>query len=363
MPDADIQRVLSSLQQKIRSEAALDTPNSERCIDILNSIESTILPEGKGKTGKPIMSLIATLESSGLGKTLAKSLKAFRRHKRTDANFEPVFEKCNSLLEKLKEEAKQESKASAAANAKTIQADGLSDNGAVSFPPTVAVYRARLVKYKKELYKDPPVLPPRVEVYEERKPVPKRAKNGELIFEDHKDFRPNLTPEEVLRAGAFGGTYFRSIVSGVTNIHYKAEDAIKETLPDQWIAGMNKRQLLTSQSYNNSVNKFGVKCGGSLGMWESSGWISEIDPYGWFQWYCRFYEGRRSDDDLRQISRWAKSAGPRGRFRSQLCNKCIAANTNAREKSISPVIRQTLHHWGFELTPELLEWHRKNRKK
>lgn len=306
------------------------------------------------------MSLIATLENSGLGKTLSKSLKSFRRHKRTDVNFEAVWDRCNSLLEKLKEEAKQESKANA--TAKSSEAD-VSSEGASSFPPSVDVYRARLVKYRKELYKNPPVLPPRVQVYEERKAAPKRNKNGELIFSDHKDFRPNLTPEEVLRAGAFGGTYFRSIVSGVTNIHYKADDAIKDTLPEKWITGMNKRQLLTSQSYNNTVNKYGVKCGGSLGMWESSGWISEIDPYGWFQWYCRFYEGRRSDDDLRQISRWSKSVGPKGRFRSQLCNKCIVANTHAGDISISPVIRQTLHHWGFELTPELLEWHRINRRK
>ena len=39
------------------------------------------------------------------------------------------------------------------------------------------------------------------------------------------------------------------------------------------------------------MNKYGVKCGGTLDMWESSGWISAIDPYGWFQWYCRFYLG------------------------------------------------------------------------
>ena len=56
--------------------------------------------------------------------------------------------------------------------------------------------------------------------------------------------------------------------------------------------------------YDESVNRFGVKCGGSLAMWESKGWISEQDPYGWFEWYCHFYSGRRSTDDDRQISRW-----------------------------------------------------------
>merc|ERR1712025_882347 len=78
-----------------------------------------------------------------------------------------------------------------------------------------------------------------------------------------------------------------------------------------------------SQVYRKHINKYGVKCGGSLGMWESSGWISDSDPYGWFQWYCRFYNGRRCEDDSRQISRWLKSAGAKGRFRSQLCNKIL----------------------------------------
>lgn len=50
-----------------------------------------------------------------------------------------------------------------------------------------------------------------------------------------------------------------------------------------------------------------------VAVWESSGWIVESDPYGWFQWYCRFYQGRRCSDDARQISRWCKSAGPKGK--------------------------------------------------
>lgn len=116
---------------------------------------------------------------------------------------------------------------------------------------------------------------------------------------------------------------------------------------------------LTSVTYKNSVNKYGVKCGGSLGMWESSGWITDCDPYGWFQWYCRFYQGRRCADDARQISRWCKSAGPKGRFRSQLCNKILAAHTSCDNRSISPVIRQTLLHWGLEITPDVLAKHRK----
>lgn len=91
------------------------------------------------------------------------------------------------------------------------------------------------------------------------------------------------------------------------------------------------------------------------------GWIADSDPYGWFQWYCRFYRGRRCNDDERQISRWLKSAGPKGRFRSQLCNKIIGqgAISQINNVSISPVIRQTLLHWGLEITEAVLRKHGK----
>jgi hypothetical protein len=85
-------------------------------------------------------------------------------------------------------------------------------------------------------------------------------------------------------------------------------------------------------------------------MWESSGWISDIDPYGWFQWYCRFYMGRRSSDDARQISRGNGVAGVKGRFRNQLIGRCSRARKCFDDVSISPVIRQALLHWGYELT-------------
>jgi hypothetical protein len=147
-------------------------------------------------------------------------------------------------------------------------------------------------------------------------------------------------------------------MSAVTNIAYEAEDVLNDTLPKEWIDGIASSCLI-SAVYREHVNKFGVKCGGSLGMWESSGWIADSDPYGWFQWYCRFYQGRRCSDDARQISRWLKSAGSKGRFRSQLCNKIIAANTTCDDNTISPVIRQTLLHWGLEISPEILADHRK----
>ena len=67
------------------------------------------------------------------------------------------------------------------------------------------------------------------------------------------------------------------------------------------------------KNYDPTVNTYKVKCGGDLEMWESSGWIKEVDPYGWFMWYCRFYLGRRCEDDERQIGRWKNCTGPKGR--------------------------------------------------
>eukprot|EP00656_Telonema_subtile_P036462 TRINITY_DN4044_c0_g1_i1.p1 TRINITY_DN4044_c0_g1~~TRINITY_DN4044_c0_g1_i1.p1 ORF type:complete len:160 (-),score=25.78 TRINITY_DN4044_c0_g1_i1:125-604(-) len=153
--------------------------------------------------------------------------------------------------------------------------------------------------------------------------------------------------------GSFGGTYFRSITSAVTGVEYGKEVVME--YPADWFKGLSVRKHLCSQQYNKDVNRWGVKCGGSLDMWESSGWISALDPYGWFQWYCRFYLGRRCTDDERQISRWLSGHGPAGRFRRQLMNKVIAAKAKATDAKVSPVIRQTCQHWAYALTQEDLD--------
>jgi len=333
-----------------------DEPDASVCIDLLEELKQV----------KITMSL---LEASKIGKYLTKSVKAFKRHKRTQStsggdaaeNWNHAIEMSTELLETWKKIANEEAKSKTAKKTQNSKLHGL--------PKNSSEYRVRLVTQKKDMYKDPPVLPPPTIIIESEKcPLPKRNKSTkELSFvagEDSsiqtllKDFHPNRSPEDVLRAGSFGGTYFRPIVSAVTNICYNAQEVLKDTLPKEWITDVPMSSL-TSMNYKNAVNKYGVKCGGSLGMWESSGWIVDCDPYGWFQWYCRFYQGRRCSDDSRQISRWCKSAGPKGRFRSQLCNKILAANTTYDNRAISPVIRQTLLHWGLEITPDVLAKHRK----
>jgi hypothetical protein len=122
------------------------------------------------------------------------------------------------------------------------------------------------------------------DVYEGTRPMPKRNQKNELVFEDYPHFRPNLTPKEVLQMGSFGGTYFRPITSKVTGESYK--DVWKE-LPADWLEGLDIKTQIASKTYDKSLNRYKETCGGDLEMWESSGWISNIDPYGWFMWYTR----------------------------------------------------------------------------
>jgi len=176
--------------------------------------------------------------------------------------------------------------------------------------------------------------------------IPKSDKDGVLIFPDAKEFRPNMTPKEVLQAGSFGGTYFRPIKSSITGLKY---NKMWNELPQDWLKGLDGKRMIYSSIYDESVNTYKVKCGGSLEMWETSGWITEQDPYGWFMWYCRFYLGRRTKDDDRQIGRWKNCCGPKGRWKNNLIGKIARAGAAYNNHAISPVVRQTLQHWGYRL--------------
>ena len=155
------------------------------------------------------------------------------------------------------------------------------------------------------------------------------------------DFGANKTPVEIIREGAFGRTYFRDIYSVINGKWYKKSwqefDQLKNI--DQ--------NFYRSDYYNVSVNKYGVNCGTSLRFWKNKGWINNIDPYGWFRWYFRYWLSRRSKDDERQINRWKKFVS---RFRGKLVKMIKDVGSKYDDYSISPKIRHILLHWGYELT-------------
>jgi hypothetical protein len=168
-----------------------------------------------------------------------------------------------------------------------------------------------------------------------------------IYFSDYPNFRPNLTPTQIFQFGSFGGTYWRPIYSKVAckylhNIHKK--NNLKKLFE-----GIDENKLSSSKC-NININKYNVKSGTSLEFWESKKWIKSPDYYGWVHWYCLFYLGRRTKDDSRQIKRWENFAGKNGRFRKRLINLIKKKNTVYDDYSISPVIRQGLLHWGYELT-------------
>ena len=107
------------------------------------------------------------------------------------------------------------------------------------------------------------------------------------------DFSTNKAPVEIINEGAFVGTYFRDICSGVNGKWCKNSWKEFDVLE-------NIDQKYYCSHYDDvSLNKYVVKCGTSLRFWKNKGWINKKDPYGWFQWYFRYWLGRRSNDDER----------------------------------------------------------------
>ena len=109
------------------------------------------------------------------------------------------------------------------------------------------------------------------------------------------DFSLNKRPIEIIKEGSFGGTYFRDIYSNVNQKWHK-----KSWKEFNQLKNIDKK-CYCSNYYDASINKYSVKCGTALRFWENKSWINKIDPYGWFQWYFRYWLGRRSEDDERQI--------------------------------------------------------------
>lgn len=153
-----------------------------------------------------------------------------------------------------------------------------------------------------------------------------------MKFKDYPEFTPDLTPEEIFKEGSFGGTYFRPIYSSVTKKNYKNQHKKYDFLKNI------DEKLLTQSEYDKSINKYKVKVGTSLEFWEEKGWITKHDPYGWIQWYCEFYNGRRiKEEDERQIKRWLNIKIRFGKWLRNL----------EKQKKDSAKIRQTLLHWSI----------------
>ncbi|KAI1497782.1 hypothetical protein F5X99DRAFT_355039 [Biscogniauxia marginata] len=195
-------------------------------------------------------------------------------------------------------------------------------------------------------------------------PPPTRDVEGNYHFESHPSFTPNKSPEAIIREGSFGGSYWRPLYS--RHLRITVEDDWRG-LPESWFSGLSVERYLISQTYNPEINKYGVACGQSIEEWEANGWIAhEHDVRGWFQWYCRFWLGRRCADDERQISRWRKCVGETGRWRRTLLKKYVQLgirnvadegdeDADGERGDVSPAVHQTCHHWAWEVRQEALD--------
>ncbi|KAI6090306.1 hypothetical protein F4821DRAFT_229025 [Hypoxylon rubiginosum] len=195
-------------------------------------------------------------------------------------------------------------------------------------------------------------------------PPPTRDVEGNYHFESHPVFTPNKSPEDIIREGSFGGSYWRPLYS--SRLRTTVSEDWRE-LPASWTSGLDVSKYLTNEIYNPEINKYGVACGQSIEEWELAGWIAhEYDVRGWFQWYCRFWLGRRCADDDRQVGRWKKCVGETGRWRRTLLKKYVQTGIRSvtdegddegeeREGDVSPVVHQTCHHWAWEVRQEALD--------
>jgi hypothetical protein len=135
------------------------------------------------------------------------------------------------------------------------------------------------------------------------------------------EFKPQLTPKEILALGAFGGKYMTDC---------------REEFPEDWFT----EAKLNSKRRDPKLNFFKVNASLPLSEWRKKGWIYEDDPRGWFQWYCRYYMGRRiPEEDARQIKRWKALM----RHVAQLKQNCKRGNFSCRRRQ-----RQALLHWAYD---------------
>src|SRR3954471_9877913 len=133
-------------------------------------------------------------------------------------------------------------------------------------------------------------------------------------------FTPELTPSQMLALGVFGGKYMTDC---------------RDEFPASWFRGAK----LCAEKHDAKLNYFGVNASQPLSVWRKNGWIYPDDPRGWFQWYCRYYMGRRSLDDERQIARWRQMT----RHVAQIRHGCEPGDLDCRKRQ-----RQALLHWAYD---------------
>jgi hypothetical protein len=136
----------------------------------------------------------------------------------------------------------------------------------------------------------------------------------------HPEFRPELTPTEMLEMGVFGGKYMTDC---------------SDEFPQKWF----RNAKLCHEFHDPALNYFGANASQPLSYWRRKGWIYQEDPRGWFQWYCRYYMGRRCPDDPRQIRRWQVMT----RHIAQIEKNCRREDLTCRRKQ-----RQALLHWAYD---------------
>ena len=136
----------------------------------------------------------------------------------------------------------------------------------------------------------------------------------------HAGFRPELTPQRMLELGVFGGKYLTDC-------------------GDEFPFGWFTNAKLCHERHEPTLNFFGINASQPLAVWRKKGWIYHEDPRGWFQWYCRYYMGRRSADDERQIRRWRAIR----RHIAQIEKNCDRHDLECRRKQ-----RQAILHWAYD---------------
>lgn len=143
----------------------------------------------------------------------------------------------------------------------------------------------------------------------------------------HSEFKPDLTPKQMLKLGVFGGAYFIGVKNGIPG-----------DLPKSWFKSV---PLSESGEKDKGLNHFGVNASQPLSVWKKKGWIDKRDPHGWFEWYCRYYLGRRLTDgeDERQIKRWKAFR----RHWAQVAHNCRRGDMHCRPRQ-----RQALLHWAYD---------------